>query len=785
MIEKNKAELVFNRLLKYPWLIILTGVLVVAGTGAQLGKMKIDTSIEAYIPKGHQSLVDREHVRQVFGLSDPIVVAVTSATQEGIFTPHRLNFIMELTDRLRQVEGVDPEKITSIASENNIYGTDSGLMVEPFLENRIETQEEAMKIRTNILQFPLYVGSLVSKDASTTLIIVELLDKNKYGQQAYYEIKELSESFLAEQLPDGSTEVYVAGEGGVVAYMATYIDGDAKKMTPLAFVVIIFVIVIAYRTFRGLYLSLFVIIGAVVSAMGIMAATGVPMYLSSNIIPVILIAISVADAIHILGQYYEILAKHPEISSREAVMKTMSEMWRPVLFTSLTNIGSFLALSVTSSNPPMQMIGIFSSVGVFVALLFSLLLVPAVLILLKPKVSKAYQGLQGNTIKTDIFGKLMVSLGASVMARSKLIMVTAALVFVISLYGVTKVYVDEASINNFNKETHIYKADQLIGAKMNGVNSFDVMIEASTPQGLYKPDNLKKVENLQKHLEQLPQVGGTTSIVDIVKQMNKALNENNEEAYSIPEDEDMVAQLFLLYSASGNPADLEQFIDYDYRYANIAVTLKDGKYTSVKKVIEPLNSYLAAEFNDNAIHAKIAGWMNVFYYWLDDIGFSNFLGMVTSVLVVIGMTAYSFRSVIAGLYVVTPVVFALSMFYAVMGYTGITLSTSTAIFGPIAIGVAVDFAIHIIEAMLLAIKQKGLSIDEALHQLFPSAGRALLFNVTAICLGFGANMISSLPPFVVFGMLITTCVGTSFLVSITLLPAMLKTFKPRFLFTGV
>ncbi len=781
---KTKAEKFFWRVTGYPVLIILAFVLLIFGIASQMPKMKIDTSIEAYIPPGHHSLLNRDKVRDIFGLTDPIVVAVSSHTKDGVFTADLLNVVSELTENIQGVEGVDPDQVTSLATENNITGTEDGMIVEPFLEEKLNGQSEADAVRKAVMQFPLYVGNLVSTDGSTTLIVAELLDKNKYGPQAYNDIKAIVDKVTETRLSsmDNQASIHVAGEGGVVAHLAEYIDKDAQKMGPMAFLLIVLVLITAYRTFRGLYLSVIVILGAVIGAMGLMAASGVPMYQVSNVIPVILIAISVADAIHILGQYYENLAANPDLPRRNLVVQTMGEMWRPVTLTSVTDVFGFLAMGFTSSVPPLRMVGIFSSIGVIMALLISLFMVPAILVLLKPKMSKAFRLASAhNTVDPDFFGRIMSRLGGMVLTKPKVVVALAALMIIAGGIGIPFLTVDEASIENFNTNTAIYKADRLINAKMNGANSFDIMVEASEADGLLDPGRLRKIEALQKYLEQQPQVGGTTSIVDLLKQMNKSLNENNPGAYTLPNDTDLTAQYFLLYSASGDPSDFEQYIDYDYRLANVSINLKDGHYSKAKPVIEAVDQYIENEFNDRTIKANIAGWMNVFYYWVGSVGYGHFAGVILALILVWAISALGFKSSVAGLLAVTPVFTAIFVFYAVMGFTGITLNTATSMFAAIAIGVAVDFAVHLIDRMIFAVKEQKKSLDQALEELFPSTGRALLFNVAAVSLGFGSNMISSIPPFITFGALITTCVATSFLGSVTLLPALIKVFKPKFL----
>jgi len=119
----SKSESFFNKVLKYPWLIIVATLLVIIGLGSQMPKMVMDTTIESFIPSDHHSLKNRKEVRELFGLSDPIVIAVVNESEAGVYTPELLNFIKKLSDEVQLVEGVDPDKITSLSTENNIYGT--------------------------------------------------------------------------------------------------------------------------------------------------------------------------------------------------------------------------------------------------------------------------------------------------------------------------------------------------------------------------------------------------------------------------------------------------------------------------------------------------------------------------------------------------------------------------------------------------------------------------------------------------------------------------------------
>lgn len=140
-----------------------------------------------------------------------------------------------------------------------------------------------------------------------------------------------------------------------------------------------FTLFIAFRTWRATIIPNVVVLATVTSALGVMAAFGVPFFVITNALPVVLIGIAVADSIHIFSQYYEEAAENPEDSSRDVVIHTMVHMWRPVTLTTFTTMAGFLGLSISAGMPPMQYFGLFAMLGVAVAWLFSLTVVPAAL----------------------------------------------------------------------------------------------------------------------------------------------------------------------------------------------------------------------------------------------------------------------------------------------------------------------------------------------------------------------------------------------------------------------
>lgn len=773
----TRAWRLFWAITATPRTLIMLGMAMIIGVAAFIPTLVKDTRSDAFLPADEPALVYRDKVKAIFGLTDPMVIAVVNEGPHGVFNPHTLELVEWLTREVEKLDNVDPDRITSLATENNITGYEEGMRVEPFWQEPPATQAGADKVRAAVMDFPLYRGSLVAKDGTGTLIVSEVIDPTK-AQQLYQSLLA-----LAERAPIAEGEqIHIAGEGAVSGYLGAYIDADAMRVNPLAAVVITIMLFIAFRTLRGALLPNVVVLATVGSAIGLMAAFDVSFFVITNGLLPVLIGIAVADSIHIFSQYYEEKARHPNDDAREIVVRTMVHMWRPITMTTATTIAGFLGLSLASVMPPMKYFGIFAMVGVGMAWVFSVTVVPAWLSLLKLKPSSAYraQAARGEA-KVDAFGRLMTAFGRGVVRRPGLVLALAAVVGAAGIYGTTQLELNEARIRVFHKDEPIVIADSTINRVFDGVHYLDILIETPETEDLFKPENLRRIEALQTYIETLPHVGGTTSVVDYLKQMNRSLNEGHAQAYTLPQDKDLVAQYFLLYSASGDPTDFQEEIDYDYRLANVRVSLDSGKYTDEKAVIELAQRYIDETFKAPGITAHLSGRVNVDYHWIKRLGETNWGSVAIALLLVWAMAAASFRSIVAGTITVLPVTLTVLQVYAVMAFNGLWLSISTSMFAAIAIGLGVDFAVHTIERLEVLLRDEHRSLDESIAYLYPSTGRALLFNFLALSLGFGALTVSEVVVLQEFGSIVALAVAVSFFASLTLLPAIAKVFRPRFL----
>ena len=761
----------FEQIIRFRWLVISLGIIIFLALVRNAPSLKKDTSANAFIDSQDPALVSREKVKDIFGLSDPIVVAVLSNHKEGVFNQDTLTTVDWVSTQIAKIANIDPARVTSLATESNIKGTVEGMEVEGFFALPPNNFERVEWVREAIENFKLYQGSLVSRDGKMTIVLAELMDENNASNTYDDVISMIKNAPLSDV-----DEIHVAGEGAVAGYLSTYIDNDAKRLNPLAEAIISIILFLAFRTLRVVFLPNLIVILTVGSTLGAMALFKVDFYVITNGLLVTMIGIAVADSVHIFSQYYEEIAQDPDATGKQVTVRALTKMWRPITLTTLTTMAGFGGLAVTSTMPPIFYFGMFGAFSVFMAGLFSLTILPALLSMMVPKPSKLLR----KNISGDSPGKLS-TIGSLILRAPKFMIMTGVALVLVGSLGAGKVDVNEERISNFKSSESISVADRTMNASMDGTYYLDVKIETAEAEGLFQPEALHKIQALQKYAESLNGVGGTSSIVDYIKQMHKAVNENQDAFYTIPDDPLLIAQLFLLYFSSGEPTDFEEEIDGERKLALVRISLPSSLHSSNKIIVEQVQAYIDEYFNEPEISANLSGRVNVDYYWIKGIADSNLLSVLVSLVAVVVMAAVLFKSVLAALFAIVPVGISVLLVYAVMGFSGIWLGVGTSMFASIAIGLGVDFAIHTIDRMRELISQGQGHWRDRIYSLYPTTGRALLFNFIAISLGFGVLMTSDVPPLVNFGMLVAIAISTAFIVSLVVLPAMAILLKPNFL----
>jgi predicted RND superfamily exporter protein len=743
----------------------------------QIPRIPIETDLKRWLPEGHPEVEYYEQVRDRFDLSSQGVIAVSDEAPEGVFNPVALKLVAELTEKVKEMDGVIEDDVISISTQDNIVGTPEGFEVIPFMEDIPETQEEAEALRDAIHGNDMYYGTLVSKDDKGTLILVKVAD-GLDKVTLYHQMRGLVETERNLYPEQG---IYYAGRPILEGVLREEVIEDMRVMLPIVIAVVIVLLALTMRTVRGVVLPFLTVLISGIWTLGVMALIQSPLYSMSTMIPVILIAIGCADGIHIITRYYEAVGEDESRPRREIVMEAMMEMRVPVVMTSLTTMVGFLSMTVSHSLPP-RSVGFFTALGVTAAGLISLTLIPAGLVLLRPVRPKALIPFWTES-ESNLLDGVFSHLGRTIYRGRKSVFAAAVVAAIVSALGSTRVYIHEGLTANMQPDSETIRADTFLNEKFGGTVTINVVLEGAEADSIKSPELMHRMDALQSYAEQHPLVGDSLSIAEYLKRMNKVMNEDKENFNRVPDSRDLIAQYLLLYSISGDPDDFDNVVDYEYKNANVSVQMKSDAGEDIANVFSYLAPRVNELFDDLPLKSALTGRAKMTLLVVDNVIRDQLQSFVVAIIAVFIITSMMFRSVRIGLIAIVPISIASIANFGLMGLLGMPLQVATTFSACVGIGIGIDYTIHFF-AKYRRLTAKGLMGAEANVQTMQTSGRAIFYNAVVVAFGFLVLIWSNSPPNRNMGILVSLNMATSFLGAMTVLPCILNLVKPETILGG-
>lgn len=750
-----------RNLLKAPWAVVTVIMVISALFFMQMrDKSRMETDLDEYMPKDHPAFAYSDQAEEWFGINDGIIVAIEN--QNGIFNTATLDTLKQLTKRLQKMDEIDKADVTSLYTADNIVGNEDGMDVKAFYK-RVPTSDEKVKeIEHNVEKNEMIFGRLVSLDKTVTILIAEIKD-GVFNQEFYEEILSLVESYETDDI-----KIHVAGRPIVEGTMAILGPADMKKMVPIVLLIITLVLFITLRSIKSTLLTMGVVLFSVVWVFGLMALVNIPIYAVSTMIPVMLIAIGVAYAVHLYSHLQLYLRKNPDASKKVAIGDMLKYMWKPVMMTSVTTAVGFISL-LTSEVFPIKYFGLFTAFGVLMSMVFSLVLIPAgIMIFGLPKVKKSSKD------GTNKEFALAFNFAALILKRKSISIFVTAAIIILSVIGMQKIWINSSFLDKFEKDSEIALTDKFVNEHFGGTTSLNLILDSEGQSDVFKiPEVLRLTDEMQNRLvNELDVVGNSFSLTDYLKRMNKVMNADNEEFNTIPDSQDMIAQYLLLYEMSGDPENLNKVVDYNYAKLNVTFQLKSDNSKAINSAIEIIDSY-EDEFAKHGVTMNYAGSGYKGLIFSDLILEGQIKSIVLSLLIVIVLLSLMFKNWKIGLIGSVPILITSLISFGIMGFLNIPLNTTTALLSSIAIGIGIDYAVHFIEQYRL---NAAKSDDQVLvaQQTMAHSGRAISFNAIVVIAGFMVLIFSVFPPNRELGALVSLNMFTSFVGTVTIMLVLLK-----------
>jgi uncharacterized protein len=731
--------------LKARWFIIAIVLAVSIFLGFQIRNIKINSDVISSLPNDKDAVLLKQ-IGEQFGGNRIGMVIIDS---DNVFTTEILQQVKQITDSISQIEGIS--SVTSLTNAMDIRQTEDGMEIGKLIDDASlpETAEELEQVRANVLANEMYKGSVVSEDGTATIILFTLYDSADI-QTVANEVERKANSVHS------SGKIYFAGSPMLITSIARLISADLKLLFPIALLVISVVLLLSFRSWRGVVMPLLVCIIAIVWVIGIMALAGFEMSMVSNNIPIVLLAVGSAYAIHVIHR----IGQTKSTGTNQAIATALAGVAIPVILAALTTMAGFLSFIFGSYLKMIRDFGLFTALGTFFALFLSLVFVPAVLAVFPPKFKNEIIGQVKPIRKSKLNKLILIPLQKLLNTYPKQIIFTWVILTVTAILGTTMIERNVDVRNFFKKGNPTRIAEDIMTEKFGGTKPVFVQFKGD----ILSPKVLNTMLKMQDYMKQSPDIASAQSIADFVLAINSAFGTGN----FIPEDKETIEQLWFLLDGNEN---LQKFITPGFDEAVIISKFISSDNQSVKVFAGHMQKFIN-EHADESCRIEITG-MPFIEATMDQSLINSQIGSVLiAVLFVIVIVGLILRSLISGVYAAIPIVASIIILFGFMGFTGIPLNIATVLVASITMGIGIDYSIHVISHFRSGIR-KGETVKEALSETIEISGKAIIINVFSVSAGFLVLLFSEMVPLEYFGLLISLSMFGAGLGALTLLPAIL------------
>ena len=562
---------------KFRWAIVIIIPLIVLLLASSLKHLEIDGSYRIWFEKDSQTLTDYDKFREEFSNDDGIVIVFKD--ENGIFNKKALGSIQRITEALWDMPHID--RVDSITNYQHVHSEadkPDDVLVDDFIVEDLQGAtpaylEERKMIATSD---SIIVDRFISKDATTTMIFARLeANANEDGDISAEMMGYLKKIIDPEEAKTGY-KFWLNGGPPMTQAFVDIAGHDAMVFTPLVFLASMILLFMLFRRVSGALVPLAVVLFTFLSVLAVQTLLGYKLNNFTANIPVFIVAIGIADAVHIYSLW--LMNKKEGLENKEAVTHSLQKNFLPILLTSATTTVGFSTLAI-SDIVPVATLGIATASGAVLAFIISILWMPAVLLLLKKPI-------KGASTDASVDRKVFKSYGYGtfIVKNDKKIVLLGTLIVAILGLGLLFVKVDSNTIKYFDKEVEIRKSSEFTMDNLTGSMSYILIANSGKTDGIKDPAFLRTVEKFYEDYKRMfpKDVRHVGSLLDTIKRYNKIMNHKEV----IPESRELVAQYLLLYSM-GLPQGMEitDQMDFDQRKLRITVLTNIVDNTKDMKMI--------------------------------------------------------------------------------------------------------------------------------------------------------------------------------------------------------
>jgi uncharacterized protein len=761
-------------------LIVVAVILgITAFLASRLGTLQIDSNPDLWAPQRHPYVETTNRLDELFGGRNLTVIGIVPKRGD-VYQPAVLAKVKRLQDGIELLPHAVRHNVLSLAARKikQVSGAPDGMEVRPMMETVPRTAEEMARLKAAVASMPIYINALVSPDARAVAVIADF--KQDETAPNFISLNEGLRA-LVDRERDDTVDLYLGG----LPIVGEAADREFLKM-PLFFGVALLIIMLvqywSFRSVQGMFLPLLTGLLSVIWSLGLMGLLKVHLDPLNTTTPILVLAVASGHAIQILKRYYEEYSRliaggmAPREANRDAVVESIVRVGPVMIVAGVIAAITFLSLAGTGI-PMVQHFGVFAGCGVIATMVIEMTVIPAVRSML-PAPKRRESEREG---RHGVLDRFLTNIADALVGGRAPVVVGAGLALLALVgAGVFFLRVDNNFKLYYRADSEVRVHDRILNGLFGGTNSVQFLVETPTVDGIKDPRVLQGMARLQAFLESQPDVGKTQSIVDLIRRMNQAMHADDPAQYAIPETRELVAQYLFLYSLSGDPQDFDSLVDNDFRRATVWTFVKNDSTTRADQLAKEARAIIAASFPPG-VSVQMGGSLPQLIALNDVIVSDKTRNMAQMAVVVFVLGAIVLRSLVGGLFVVTPLFAVMLANFGLMGWRDTPLDITAMTTAAMAIGIGADYEIYLLFRFKEELARTG-SVLAATRASMLTSGKAILLVAIAIASGYAVLQLSGFAFYnQLSSMVIATMVISAFF-ALFFLRALMMLFKPRFVF---
>lgn len=749
-----------NTALIHPWKTILIGVLLVVAAGYGGQSLYFRGDYKVFFEPDNPQRVAFEDMQDIFIKNENASIIVVPDSGD-VFNTQTLKLIQDITEEAWQTPL--STRVDSITNFQHTWSEEDDLIVEDLVMEPDTMDAEALaRAKSIAINEPNLVDRMVSPSAHVAMINITVnlpeTDQTQDIMEIVAFVTSLSEKY-GELYPGHS--FYHTGMVFMNYSFASEAQKDSQTLVPLMFVAIVVVLWALLRSFTGTFSTVVIIVSSIVATMGIAGWLSFFLSTATVNVPTLVMTLAVADCVHVIASM--LYALRDGKTKQEAIAYSMKLNVMPIFITSTTTAIGFLTLNFANV-PILQDLGNLTAIGVMLAFLFSVTLLPAMLMVLPIRVSAKSKAKSGNM---ERFGEWVISKHRSLLPISMLLVLVAG-------YFSWQNQVNDIATEYFDESIAFRASTDFQQANLSGMTTIDFALYSEEASGLNKPDMLQAVARFSEWLRQQQEVDHVATIADTFKRLNKNMHSDAEEHYRLPANQELAAQYLLLYEMSlPYGLDLNNQINIDKSATRITVTMQNLGSKELTEFEQRANNWIA----QNAPQYRLtAGSPNLMFAHIGESNMESLMrGTVIALFLISALLVFALRSWRMGAISLLPNLLPALIGFGIWGMYSAQINMGLSVVLSMALGIIIDDTVHFLSKYRHA-RVSGKSPEDSIRYSFSSVGRALWITTLVLTIGFLVLSLSSFALNSDMGQLTAIIIVTALVVDFLFLPAFLMLF---------